>query len=77
MGVLEIGDPKIDDLFTQAMELWLGELAVIPVAQAKKIIRFNQTYWTNWPSSTVTYMHPPTWWQSTHKIIHELKPASG
>jgi peptide/nickel transport system substrate-binding protein len=77
IGVLPLGDPKIDDLFTQAMDIWMSELPVIPITQAKKIIPFNQTYWTNWPSSTVTYIHPPTWWQSTHVIIHNLKPASG
>jgi len=77
IGVLPLGDPKIDDLFTQAMEIWMGELPVIPITQAKKIIPFNQTYWTNWPDSKNDYMHPPTWWQSTHVIIHNLKPASG
>ena len=77
IGVLPLGDPKIDDLFVQAMDIWMGELPVIPVTQAKKIIPFNNTYWTNWPSSTVTYIHPPTWWQSTHVIIHNLKPAGG
>ncbi len=77
MGVLPLGDPKLDDMFVQAMDLWMSELPVIPITQAKKIIPFNQTYWTNWPSSTVTYMHPPTWWQSTHPIIHALKPAGG
>jgi peptide/nickel transport system substrate-binding protein len=76
MGSLPLGDPKINDLFAQAMEIWLAELPVIPVTQAKKIIPFNQTYWTNWPSSSNNYLHPPTWWQSTHWIIHSLKPAN-
>ncbi|MFL5804892.1 MAG: ABC transporter substrate-binding protein, partial [Roseiflexaceae bacterium] len=75
MGQLPLGDPKIDDLFVQAMEIWLAELPVIPVTQAKKIIPFNTTYWTNWPSAKNNYLHPPTWWQSAHQIIHSIKPA--
>ena len=75
IGVLPLGDPKIDDLFVQAMDIWLAELPVIPVTQAKKIIPFDNTYWTGWPSAENNYIHPPTWWQSTHVIIHNLKPA--
>ncbi|WP_420640742.1 ABC transporter substrate-binding protein [Candidatus Leptofilum sp.] len=75
IGVLPLGDPQINDLFVQAAEIYMDELPVIPVTQAKKIIPFNTTYWTNWPSSDNPYIHPPTWWQSTHVIIHNLEPA--
>ncbi len=75
MGVLPLGDPAIDDLFVQAAEIFMDELPVIPVTQAKKIVPFNETYWTNWPSADNPYIHPPTWWQSTHVIIHNLEPA--
>ena len=75
IGVLPLGDPQIDDLFVQAAEIYMDELPVIPVTQAKKIIPFNETYWTNWPSAENPYIHPPTWWQSTHVIIHNLEPA--
>jgi peptide/nickel transport system substrate-binding protein len=75
MGVLPLGDPKLDELFVKAMDLWMAELPVIPVTQAKKIIPFSTTYWTGWPSSENNYFHPPTWWQSTHEIIHNLKPV--
>jgi peptide/nickel transport system substrate-binding protein len=75
MGVLPLGDPQIDELFVQAAEIFMDELPVIPVTQAKKIIPFNSTYWTNWPSADNPYIHPPTWWQSTHVIIHNLEPA--
>ncbi|MCS7220432.1 MAG: ABC transporter substrate-binding protein [Anaerolineae bacterium] len=77
IGSLPLGDPKIDELFVKAMELWLKELPVIPITQARKIIPFDTTYWTNWPTAKNNYMHPPTWWQSTHKIIHSLQPAQG
>ncbi len=75
IGTLPLGDPKIDDLFVEAMDIWLAELPVIPVTQAKKIIPFDNTYWTNWPTADNPYIHPPTWWQHTHVIIHNLEPA--
>ncbi len=75
MGSLPLGDPRVEDLFVEAMRLWFKELPVIPVTQAKKIIPFDTTYWTGWPTAENDYIHPPTWWQSTHVIIHNLKPA--
>ncbi len=77
IGSLPLGDPKIDDLFVQAMKIWYDELPVIPVTQAKKIIPFNNTYWKGWPSASNNYIHPPTWWQgNTEEIILKLEPAS-
>jgi peptide/nickel transport system substrate-binding protein len=75
MGTLPLGDPKLDDLFVQAMDYWMAELPVIPITQAKKIIPFDNTYWTGWPTAANPYIHPPTWWQHTHVIIHNLEPA--
>jgi peptide/nickel transport system substrate-binding protein len=75
IGVLPLGDPQIEELFVEAAEIFMDEMPVIPVTQAKKIIPFNTTYWTNWPSADNNYIHPPTWWQSTHVIIHNLEPA--
>jgi peptide/nickel transport system substrate-binding protein len=75
IGVLPLGDPQIDELFVEAMDLWMQELPVIPITQAKKIIPFSNTYWTGWPTADNPYIHPPTWWQSTHPIIHNLEPA--
>jgi len=76
MGTLPLGDPQLEDLFVQATEIWLDELPVIPITQAKKIIPFNNTYWTGWPTAENAYIHPPTWWQgNTLKIILSLQPA--
>lgn len=75
MGTLPLGDPKLQDLFNEAMKIWEPELPVIPITQAKKIIPFDTKYWTNWPTADNDYFHPPTWWQGTHFIIGELKPA--
>jgi peptide/nickel transport system substrate-binding protein len=76
IGVLPLGDPRIDDLFVEAMAIWFEELPAIPITQAKKIIPFDTTYWTGWPTYYDNqYIHPPTWWQHTHKIIHNLEPV--
>ena len=75
MGTLPLGDPKVDELFLKAFELYLSELPTIPITQAKKIIPFDTTYWTGWPTYDNQYIHPPTWWQHTHAIIHNLQPA--
>ncbi len=75
IGSLPLGDPKIDELFVKAMWIWFDELPVIPITQAKKIIPFDTTYWKGWPTAENDYIHPPTWWQHTHYIIHHLEPA--
>ena len=72
---LALDDPNNDKAFLQAYEIHLRELPVIPVAQAIKMIAFDKTYWTNWPSVDNNYIQPPTWWQSTAEIIHNIKPS--
>jgi len=72
---LPLEDSKIDKLYVLAMEFWLDELPIIPITQARKIMPFNTTYWSGWPTAENNYIHPPTWWQSTHIIIHNLKPT--
>lgn len=72
IGVLPIGDEAILPLFMEAMEIWHAELPFIPITQAKKLVPFNTTYWTGWPTAENNFNHPATWWQSTHQIIHEL-----
>jgi peptide/nickel transport system substrate-binding protein len=75
MGVLPLGDPKIDDLFLVAYEEYLKELPTIPITQAKKLIPFDGTYWTNWPSDENNYAPSWTWWQSFYDILTAVKPA--
>jgi peptide/nickel transport system substrate-binding protein len=75
MGTLPLGDPRVEELFIQATDIWFDELPVIPITQAKKIIPFDTTYWTGWPTAENDYIHPPTWWQHTHLLIHSLQPA--
>jgi len=76
MSTLPIGDKRSDDLFVQAMDILDDELPVIPIAQAKKLIPFDTTYWTNWPTAKNNYNHPATWWNSTFQIILNLHKAT-
>ncbi len=75
MGVLPLGDKRIDDLFVKAMDIYFRELPVIPITQAKKLIPFDTTYWTNWPSDDNKYAPSWTWWQSFYDILVAIKPA--
>lgn len=75
MGVLPLGDKKVDELFLVAFEQYLKELPTIPITQAKKLIPFDQTYWTNWPTAENDYAPSWTWWQSFYDILTAVKPV--
>jgi peptide/nickel transport system substrate-binding protein len=75
IGVMPLGDPEILPLFMEAMTIWHDELPTLPITQAKKLIPFNTTYWTGWPTAENNFNHPATWWHSTHQIIQNLHKA--
>jgi peptide/nickel transport system substrate-binding protein len=75
IGKLPPGDPGVDPLFHQALEIWLKELPVIPMAQRPEPILTNTKYWSGWPTDTDGYEGPQAWWMSFHNIILHLKPA--
>jgi peptide/nickel transport system substrate-binding protein len=75
MGELPPGDEKIQDLFTQAMEIWLKELPVIPLVQRPTPIVMNQTYWKNWPTAENAYTDPAPWGMNFHQVVTQLESA--
>lgn len=75
IGQLPLGSEEINPLFVEAMTIYLSELPTIPITQARKLVPFNTTYWTGWPTAENNYFQGFTWWQSTHPIIHNLQPA--
>ena len=77
IGVLPLGDPQIEDMVVEAYRNLYDEMPFIPITQAKKLVPFDTTYWTGWPTAENNYNHPATWWMSTHQIIHNLEPAGG
>ncbi|MEE2618246.1 MAG: ABC transporter substrate-binding protein [Candidatus Poribacteria bacterium] len=75
IGILPLGDPTIDPLFAEAMEIYLSEQVTIPLTQAVQLVPFDTTYWTGWPTARNNFIQPATWWMSAHRIIHNLRKA--
>jgi len=75
IGSLPLNDPSIPGLVAQAYKYISAETPVIPLVQAEKLVPFDTTYWTGWPSATNNYNHPATWWNSTFQIIMNLHKA--
>ena len=72
IGTLPLGDPRVQDLFVKAADIYLSELPTIPITQAKKLIPFDTTHWTGWPTHDNNYIHATTWWQMTPVILQNL-----
>jgi len=75
IGTLKWDDPKLIEDTTRALEILYEELPVIPSAQSKKLIPWNETYWTNWPRQDNYYQRPVLWCPSFVNVITEIKPA--
>lgn len=75
IGVLPLGDPSIPELVVEAYQYIDAETPFIPLVQASKLVPFDTTYWTGWPTAENNYNHPATWWNSTHQIILNLQKA--
>ncbi|TME99268.1 MAG: ABC transporter substrate-binding protein [Chloroflexi bacterium] len=72
MGTLPLGDPKLQDLFLQATDIYLNELPDIPITQAKKLIPFDSTHWSGWPTHDKNLIQATTWWQMFPVILQNL-----
>ncbi len=68
--------PEMETLFLEAMEYWLADMPALPIAQAIKLVPFDETYWTGWPTADNPYVAPATWWQVTHVILQNLEPVN-
>jgi peptide/nickel transport system substrate-binding protein len=75
IGKLVPGDPQITKLTHDALEVFQRELPAIPLYQQLRIVPYNTTYWTNWPTKENNYFHPPNWWMSFLRVVTELKPT--
>lgn len=73
---LPLGDPSIPALVADAYQHLDAEMPFIPLVQSAKLIPFNTTYWTNWPTNDNYYNHPFFWWNHTHQIIHNIERAN-
>lgn len=76
MGVMSVGDPAIEGMVVDAYKHYRAELPFLPIVQASKLLPFNTTYWSGWPTQENNYNHPAHWWGHTHQIIHNLTKAN-
>ncbi|MEM9393398.1 MAG: ABC transporter substrate-binding protein [Pseudomonadota bacterium] len=75
MASMPLGAPEIPGMVADAYQHLDAELPFIPLVQAYKLMPFNTTYWTGWPSNDNYYNHPFFHWNSGHQIIHNLTKA--
>ncbi len=76
MASRPLGDPEVPGLVAEAYQYLDAEMPFIPLVQSSKLIPFNTTYWTGWPTADNFYNHPFFWWNSTHQMIHSLEKAN-
>lgn len=75
MGELPLGSEEVPGLVAEAYQHLDAEMPFVPLVQASKLLPFNTTFWTGWPTAEDPYNHPAHWWGHTHQIIHQLEPA--
>lgn len=76
MGSLGVGDPMIADMVLDAYKYYRDEVPFLPIVQASKLLPYNTTYWTGWPTQSDNYNHPAHWWGHMHQVLHNLKKAN-
>ncbi len=59
---------RLEELFYEAMEIWLPELPDIPLTELYHRIGYNETYWTNWPTEENPYVNGASW-HLTHLMV--------
>ncbi|MCY4106476.1 MAG: ABC transporter substrate-binding protein [Chloroflexi bacterium] len=75
MAVLAADDEGFNELADQALAIWLHELPGIPLVQARLLTPFNNSYWTNWPTSDNNYIQPGHWWVTGALMLHNIQPS--
>ncbi len=72
---LQVGDPELQPLFMEAMEIWVDEMPDVFLAQL--IIRYplNNARWTGWPSQSDPYGFPHSWQWELLKTFIRLEPT--
>jgi peptide/nickel transport system substrate-binding protein len=73
IGKTALDDPKLLELTERALEILYDELPALPAAQSRKIVPFNFTYWTNWPTVDNYYMWPCNWCSTMNYIVTQVE----
>lgn len=72
---LPLGDPAIPGLVAEAYAYLVEDMPFIPLVQSTKLLPFNTTYWTGWPTSENPYINPGFWSGKAGLIVHNLEKA--
>ncbi|MGH2460887.1 MAG: ABC transporter substrate-binding protein [Chloroflexota bacterium] len=75
MGETAPSDPKLENLFHQAMQIWIPALPDIGLVQWYHRIPVNTTYWKNWPDEKNPYINTANWHRTSPLLINELEPV--
>jgi len=77
MAPLSADDPKFKELADKALEIYWKEQIDIPIIQWLHRIAYNQTYWTNWPTTEnlAAGTNGAFWAQTGMLVITNLKPS--
>jgi len=75
IAVTKLDDPELMELTERALEILYDELPAFPAAQSRKIVPFNNTYWTNWPTNDNYYMWPCNWCSVFMVILTQIEKA--
>ena len=73
MAPLAPGDPKIVDLFNQAITIYWTDMLDIPIIQFLHRNAYNQTYWTNWATQDNPYLNGAFWHWTFPILVANLK----
>jgi len=73
MAGLSADKEEFKNIADEALEIWLKDLPVIPLVQARLLTPFNETYWTNWPTADNNYIHPGHWWVTGNMMLINIE----
>jgi peptide/nickel transport system substrate-binding protein len=59
---------RLEELFGEAMEIWIPDLPDIPLTELYHRIGYNTTYWSNWPTAENPYVNGASW-HLTHLMV--------
>jgi ABC-type transport system substrate-binding protein len=76
MAPLDAADPKFLDAAAKAMEIYWRDVIDVPLIQWLHRIPMNQTYWTNWPTESNSYLNGAFWHHTFPVMAVQLKPAA-
>ena len=75
MGTLSADDPQLQELYHDAMAIFLEELPAIPIQQWLHRIPTSEIYWTNWPSQDNPYINTAPWHRTFLLVLLGLEPV--